>query len=95
MELISDSPEILHCLGAKRTRTRVPAFLSMAVKISQAILILFALAAPAVAQTPPPQPGGVLANPDAPSLPPPTNPSGVPPLPTIIPSTILTPGSGH
>lgn len=57
------------------------------------VFLVFAL--PAGAQTPPPQPGDVLNNPDAPRLPPPTNPTGQPPLPTIIPSTILIPGSGH
>ena len=67
----------------------------MTIKISLAILILLGQAVPASAQTPPPQPGGVLNNPDAPRPTPPSNPSGVPPLPTIIPSTILTPGSGR
>ena len=67
----------------------------MTVKAPLALLILLELAMPARAQTPPPQPGGVLNIPDAPHLPPPTNPAGQPPLPTIIPSTILTPGSGH
>jgi hypothetical protein len=67
----------------------------MAIKTSLAILVLVALAVPAAAQIQPPAPGGVLNNPDAPRPPQPTNPSGVPPLPTIIPSTILTPGSGH
>lgn len=66
----------------------------MAIKTSLAILVLLALTLPALAQNQP-MPGGVLTNPDAPRLPPPTNPTGVPPLPTIIPSTILTPGSGH
>ena len=67
----------------------------MAVKLSLAILILMVLAGPAMAQTQPPAPGGILNNPDAPKPPQPTNPSGVPPLPTIMPSTVLTPGSGH
>jgi hypothetical protein len=69
----------------------------MAVKISPAILILIlsALAAPGVAQTPPPLPGGVCANLDAPRPPPPANPSGMPPLPTIIPPAILTLDGGH
>jgi len=59
------------------------------------IPVLLALSVSAMAQTPPPPPGGVLNNPDAPPPPQPTNPSGAPPLPTIMPSTILTPGSGH
>jgi hypothetical protein len=67
----------------------------MSVKAPLALLALLAPAFSAAAQTPPPQPGSVLTNPEAPKTPPPSNPSGVPPLPTIIPSTILTPGSGH
>jgi len=67
----------------------------MAVRMILGILVLLALVGPAVAQTPPPQPGSVLTNPDAPHPPPPSNPSGVPPLPTVMPSTILTPGSGR
>lgn len=67
----------------------------MIVRLSLAILALLAPAMPATGQVPPPQPGAVLTNPEAPRPPPPPNPSGVPPLPTIIPSTILTPGSGH
>lgn len=67
----------------------------MAIKLSLAILLLLMLAVPAMAQTEPPAPGGVLNNPDAPRPRQPTNPSGVPPLPTIIPSPILTPGSGR
>lgn len=67
----------------------------MTVKAPLALLALLAFVPPARAQIPPPQPGGVLTNPEAPKAPPPVNPSGVPPLPAIIPSTILTPGSGH
>ncbi|HEV7960067.1 MAG TPA: hypothetical protein VGP01_03480 [Rhizomicrobium sp.] len=67
----------------------------MAVKTPLTLLVLLGLAVPAGAQTPPPAPGGVLNNPDAPPPPQPVNPTGQPPLPTIIPSTILTPGSGH
>ena len=67
----------------------------MVPKISLAILILLALGVPAMAQTPPPAPGGILNNPDAPRPRQPANPSGMPPLPTIMPSTILIPGSGR
>ncbi|HUO01206.1 MAG TPA: hypothetical protein VMU31_00390 [Rhizomicrobium sp.] len=67
----------------------------MGTKISLAAQILLALAAPAAAQTTPAAPGGILNNPEAPRPPPPANPSGLPPLPAIIPSTILTPGGGH
>ena len=65
----------------------------MAVRALVASFVLLTLIPPAVAQTPPPSPGGVLNNPEAPRPPPPANPSGVPPL--ILPFTILTPGSGH
>ncbi|MGH6828302.1 MAG: hypothetical protein ACREFW_05280 [Rhizomicrobium sp.] len=57
--------------------------------------LMLAFTGPLRAQTPPPQPGSILTNPEAGRPKPPSNPSGVPPLPTIIPSTILTPGSGH
>lgn len=67
----------------------------MRVKAPLASLVLLASTLPSLAQTPPPQPASVLTNPEAPRTPPPANPSGMPPLPTIIPSTILTPGSGH
>ena len=67
----------------------------MAIKLSLAILVLLALVVPALAQTPPPAPGGVLGNPEAPRPTQPTNPSGLPPLPTIIPPSILMPGSGR
>jgi hypothetical protein len=67
----------------------------MAVRLSLAILVLLVLVVPALAQTPPPSPGGALANPEAPRPTQPVNPSGVPPLPTIIPPSILMPGSGR
>ncbi|HKD47430.1 MAG TPA: hypothetical protein VKB67_07070 [Rhizomicrobium sp.] len=67
----------------------------MATKILLASFAFLAAALPAKAQTAPPVPGSILNNPDAPRLPPPANPNGMPPLPTIIPSTILIPGSGH
>jgi hypothetical protein len=63
----------------------------MAMKALLGIPVLLALSVSAMAQTPPLPPGGVLNNPDAPPPPQPTNPSGALPLP----STILTPGSGH
>ena len=66
----------------------------MAVKLSLAILVLLALVVPALAQTPPP-PGSVLTSPDTPRPAQPVNPSGTPPLPTIIPPSILMPGSGR
>ena len=67
----------------------------MTLKTSLALLILLTPVAPALAQVPPPSPGGILSNPDAPRPSPPANPTGAPPLPTIMPSTILTPGSGR
>ena len=68
----------------------------MTSKIFPVILILLAPAVSAFAQTPPPPPPGqILSNPEAPRPAPPANPSGVPPLPTFVPSTILTPGSGR
>jgi len=68
----------------------------MAVKLSLAILVLLVSVVPALAQTPPPPPPGtVLTNPDTPRPRQPVNPSGVPPLPTIIPPSILMPGSGR
>ena len=67
----------------------------MADKRSLTIIAWLALMAPASAQTPPPSPGSVLANPEAPRPIQPVNPSGAPPLPSIIPPSILMPGSGR
>jgi hypothetical protein len=67
----------------------------MAVRLSLVIFVLLVLVVPALAQTPPPAAGGVLTNPEAPRPAQPANPSGVPPLPTILPPSILMPGSGR